>query len=265
MAFGCSWLLPGCHLLMKGNADSAQPVADQLLKPIPTLKDGVRLDVFRVDRSIGDPRIGQGLWNAVSIGGSLDLDVQQKLSQQGFRIGTVPATPPMVVQELILARSGNATERTGHQSFDFPAGNHAALETMTLPDGQSVDISDPSGTRNLQLQSARCVLKVRPERIEKTWAKLECLPEIHHGDFRTRPVATEREWLMQQSQDVESLFDLRFTMELNRGEMAIIGLNDRATLPMGKLFLRNQIATPFDRVLIIRLADVFTVAADGGV
>lgn len=244
-----------------------QEVKSQLLKPIPQMRDGIRLDVFRVDRHVGDPRIGESMWKVISQGGSLDPTTIRSLDENGFRFGTVPANPPIALQSLILnssskPESSNTGERTIHQSFAFPTGQNAILDIMQLPEGLEVVIPGPEGNRPLTLHSARAILRVFAEKIEDGWARLEIVPEIHHGEVLNRPLAGEREWVMGHSQAVEPLYQLKFHLELNRGEMAVIGLKDQVKTPIGRWFFRNQIEGALERVMMIRLADVFAVQAE---
>ncbi len=269
MKWGCALLLPGCRgVFTQDKVDIEAEVRRQLLKPIPQMRDGIRLDVFHVDRHAGDPRIGESMWNAISQGGSLAPETVRSLSDNGFRFGTVPANPPLALQSLILTSgsksptSSSSGERTLHKSFAFPTGQPAILDIMTLPEGLEVVIPGPEGNRPLTLHSARAILRVLAEKIEDGWARLEIVPEIHHGEALNRPVAGEREWLMRHSQIIEPLYQLKFHVELNRGEMAVIGLNDRGKSPIGRWFFRNQLEGALERVMMIRMADVFAVQAE---
>ena len=226
------------------------------------MRDGIRLDVFFVDRHVGDPRIGESMWKAVSQGGSLDLATIRQLNDHGLRFGTVPANPPVALQSLYLAPNSASAEKTTYQSLPFPTGEHAVLEVMPLPEGLEIDLPSPDGDRHLTLHHARGVLRIRADKLEDGWARLEVVPEIHHGEVLNRPVAGEREWLMQNSQAVEPLYQLKFHVELNRGEMAVVGLNSPAKSPVGRMLFRNQIEGALERVVLIRLADVFAVRAE---
>ena len=261
LLWGCALLLPGCQgLLFRNNGQKSEvDVAGQLLKPIPKMLDGVRLDVFRVDRHVGDPRIGESMWKAVSQGGSLDPATIRHLNQHGFRFGTVPANPPVALQSLILATNSGSAERTLHESFAFPTGGRAILDVMSLPEGLDVVIPSPEGSRPMTLHAGKAVLNVRADKIEDGWARLEIVPEIHHGEIMNRPVAGESEWIMQNSQAVEPLYQFKFHVELNRGEMAVVGLNDLGKSPVGRWFFRNQLESSIERVMLIRMADVFAV------
>jgi len=263
LKWGCALLLPGCQGLFSKDQKAVETdIAGQLLKPLPQMQDGIRLDVFRADRHVGDPRIGESMWNSISQGGSLNPATIQSLNEHGFRFGTVPANPPVPLQTLILATNSNSAERTLHESFAFPTGEHAILDLMNLPEGQEVVIPGPEGNRPLTLHAAKAILRVRADKIEDGWARLEMVPEIHHGEVLSRPVAGEREWLMRYSQSVEPLYQLKFHVELNRGEMAVIGLNEQAKSPIGRWFFRNQLESLMERVMLIRLADVFAVRAE---
>ena len=237
-------------------------MAGQLLKPLPQMRDGIRLEVFCVDRHVGDPRIGESMWKSVSQGGSLDPSTINRLNQTGFRFGTVPTIPPASLQSLYLANQPESAERTLYQSLEFPTGGHAIVEVMTLPEGMDVVIPGADGDRTLTLQSAKAVLRVRADKIVDGWARLEVVPEIHHGKILNRWVAGERDWLMRNSQEVVPLYQLKFHVELNRGEMAVIGLHEQTKSPLGRLFFRNQIEGQLERVMLIRLADVFAVQAE---
>ncbi len=260
LLWGCSLLLPGCQGLLSRNDPKPEiDIAGQLLKPIPQMKNGIRLDVFRVDRHVGDPRIGESMWKAVSQGGSLDPATIRRLNEHGFRFGTVPANPPVSLQSLILATNSGSAERTLHESMAFPTGGQAILDVMPLPEGMDILIPGPEGSRPLRLHAAKAVLNIRADKIEEGWARLEVVPEIHHGEVTNRPVAGESEWLLRNSQAVEPLYQFKFHVELNRGEMAVVGLHDQAKSPVGRWFFRNQLEAALERVMMIRMADVFTV------
>ncbi len=263
LKWGCALLLPGCQSLWtKKDPTSEADIAAKLLKPLPQMRDGIRMDVFRVDRHVGDPRIGESMWKSVSQGGSLDPATIRQLNENGIRFGTVPANPPVALQSLYLATNNSSAERTVFQSIPFPSGEQAILEVMQLPEGLEVSIPGPEGEQSLKLHHAKAVLRVRAEKIEEGWARLEVVPEIHHGEVLNRPVAGEREWQMRNSQSVEPLYFLKFHVELNRGEMAVIGLNERAKSPVGRWFFRNQLEASLERVMLVRLADVFAVNPD---
>jgi len=261
---GCA-LASGCHQLLNRDnhvEQEAQKAAEgNFLKPLPTLRDGIRLDVFFIDRHVGDPRIGESMWRSISQGGSLDPEAVTRLNSYGFRFGTVSANPPVAVQSLILHTDSSTQERTLHQSFEFPTGQHSILEVVPLPEGIDVTVPTPEGPRTLKLHQAKSVLRLRAERIEDGWARLEVVPEIHHGEKLNRAVPAEREWVMTSSQDVMPIYSLRFHAELNRGEMAVIGTNTHSQSPIGRIFFRNTQGDPIERIVMVRLADVFTLKA----
>lgn len=201
------------------------------------------------------------MWRSVSQGGSLDPAAVAKLNAFGFRYGTVPANPPLSVQSLILSTDSNTVERTTHASFECPTGQHSLLEVMPLPEGLEVAIPTPDGPRTLKLHQAKSFLRLRADRIESAWARFEVVPEIHHGELLNRAVPGEREWMMSTSQEVVPLYPLRFHVELSRGEMAVIGMNGQSQSTIGRIFFRNTFGDPLERVMMIRLADVFTLQA----
>jgi hypothetical protein len=256
----------GCRGLFNrdDHVEQEAAVTEKFLKPLPTIRDGIRLDVFNVDRHVGDPRIGPSMWQAVSQGGSMEPAALAKLNAYGFRFGTVPANPPLSVQSLILNTESNTAERTSHGSFECPTGQHSILDVMQLPEGIEVSIPTAEGPRTLKLHQAKSVLRLRADRIESAWARLEVVPEIHHGERLNRAVPGEREWVMSASQEVVPLYPLRFHVELSRGEMAVIGLNPQSQSTIGRIFFRNTFSDPMERVMMIRLADVFTLQGISG-
>lgn len=263
---GCA-LVSGCRGLFerKDPIEKEIATADKFLKPLPTIRDGIRLDVFSVDRHVGDPRIGESMWQTVSQGGSLEPAAVAKLNSFGIRFGTVPANPPLSVQSLILSTESNPPERTLHRSFEVPTGQHSILEVVPLPEGMEVAVPTAEGPKTLKLYQAKSVLRIRADRIESAWAKLEIVPEIHHGERLNRAVPGEREWVMSVTQEVVPLYPLRFHVELSRGEMAVIGMNAQSQSTIGRIFFRNTLSDPLERVMMIRLADVFSVQAISGV
>lgn len=262
LAMGCMWF-SGCRALFEqenhAEQEAHETTAKQILKPLPTLRDGIRLDVFYVDRHVGDPRIGESMWQSISQGGSLDPEAVSRLSVHGFRFGTVPTSPPVAVQSLMLSSGSSTDERTLHQSFEVPAGSHSLLDVVPLPEGMEISLPTQEGPKNVKLHQAKSVLRLRADRIESAWARLEIVPEIHHGETLNRAMPSEREWVMTSTQDIVPMYPLRFQVDLNRGEMAVIGFNARSQSLVGRTFFRNTLSDPLERVMMIRLADVFSL------
>ncbi|AMV22292.1 hypothetical protein [Planctomyces sp. SH-PL14] len=249
----------GCTVLSIGKAvqnQTAKPFLPPLIKP----KDAVSVDIMLADRAVGDPMIGKALWNNLNEVSVASPASHRLLADNGFQYGLASSTPPFAIQSLLAADSKSATQRIQHLPYGFPSGGEHLVETW--PEVPLLECSIPTPDKTSQkrrFETARCVLRIRMEKVEDGWARLEFTPEIHHGPNIERQVPTEHGWMYDRGQEVEGLHELKFAVELNVQEMAVIGLQDRAEHCLGHCFFRGNREGRLERTLMIRLTDIYQV------
>jgi hypothetical protein len=98
---------------------------------------------------------------------------------------------------------------------------------------------------------------MKVERMQDGWARLQFVPEIHHGEMKLRKVPDEFNWTSMSSQQVDPRFDQRFQVDLNLGEMIVLGAGGGKKRSLGHHFFRGgESDGHHERLLIIRLADM---------
>lgn len=248
----------GCSLLSSASMSSAvtsKPFLPPLVKP----QDAVSVEIMLADRSPGDPMLGTALWSNLNEVCASSPASHSLLRTNGFQYGLSPSTPPFAVQALLSSDGKSATNRIQRVQYGLPSGGEHVVETW--PEVPLLECDVPSGSESIRqtFKTARCIIRVRVEKAEEGWARLEFTPEIHHGPTTPRRVPTDHGWLMMQSQEIAALYDLKFAVELNLGELAVIGLNDGAPSSLGHNFFRGTEQGRLERVLMIRLADLYEV------
>lgn len=242
----CCAALPGCLLFnwsstwLTGEVPStfSEPSANVLGK-IPTSKTAVALEIVFVERPIDDPLMGDQLWSEVDQIGSLPADVRQKLNQMGFRVGRVGANPPRALQTLmgLSTEVGNEDEkRLVGRRVVLPSGAETEINTGQPQFRSSINVPAPKGMELKTFENVRGVFRLKAKRLQEGWARIELLPEIHHGRMTNRPVAVRGGWQLQTTQAIERLYNQQFSLDLNLGEMVVITGNVEPADSVGRHF-----------------------------
>lgn len=283
------FLLSGCELLSwstlwlgDGEGHSSAESHSNVLRKIPTSKTAVALEILFVERPINDPLLGSQLWDEVDQIGSLPPDERKALEEAGFRVGRVGANPPLALQTLMgLSTDLGAKEErrlVGHP-VRLPSGAETEINTGVLHPQCTIKIPLPDGTETRSFENVRGIFRMKASRLQDGWARIEFLPEIHHGQIKNRPVAVAGEWQVPTTQAVEKLYCLKFTLDLNLGEMVVITGEPEPKDTVGSHFfhapeftdtLAEALSNPeaaaapsitpngIQRLLIVRLADLST-------
>jgi hypothetical protein len=259
--------LSGCALLRSSANSSSNSTAENStnspLKKLSPSVDAIQLDVLFVERPIGDPTLGSTLWSRLDQVSTLPAATLANLDRNGFRFGVAPSDPPPALQAA-LGMTGEMVPRDESQAYGF-SGSSTARRS-----GEEISVDAWSGYGQCEIaidrngkpehnsyQNARCVFRVKVERVQDGWAKLEITPEIHHGEMRLRRVADQLNWTTRPSQLIDPQYDQRFTVELNLGEMVVLGAGDGAKTSLGSHFFRGGTTDNHSqRLLIIRLKDM---------
>ena len=252
-------LTAGCDIL---SIDHAQPAHQAVLPPIIAPRDAVELEVFFVERPLDDPLLGESLWRELDQISTVSPQSRARLAQAGIRFGVAGTSPPASLRA--LARAPNATAAgpaLRQQQLPLFSGQEGTLEVAVLRAPFEVASASLHGRNVRSYNGARCVMRVSGERTQEGWVRLHFLPELHHGQEIARPVAAEHEWQYQHAASIDPFHEQRFDVELNQGEVIVIGAGGSAADTIGAQFFRGtRDATPVERLLIVRVSTIKQVA-----
>ena len=237
------------------------------LPPLPIPRDSVEVDIVFIDRPAGDPLLGKALWREVDQVGALSAEQRTAIREAGIQVGHIGSSPPDVLQSLLnLAdeeserkrREANGIPQTAARRVVLPTGSDTEVNASELVATCNVDLPDG---RHLELTDVRGMLRLRAERSQDGWVRLEFLPELHHGQTKARPFAAATGWMYRTTQEVLPLFAQRFAAHLNVGEMLVISADrDRSGTLGQQLFQFEDSSGPKQRVIVIRLAELREIA-----
>lgn len=255
-----------CESLPSGRSSHEKGTAFKL-PPIPVPRDSVEVDIVFIDRPAGDPMLGKALWREVDQVGALTAEQRVAIREAGIQVGHVGSSPPDVLQSLLnLAsdeserrrREANGIPQTSARRIVLPGGSDTEINASEPITSRDVDFPDG---RHLELVDVHGNLRLRAERSQDGWARLDFLPELHHGQIKTRPFAAQTGWMFRTTQEVLPLFAQRFTANLNVGEMLVITADRDRTGTLGQALFQFEDATgPKQRVIVVRLADLREIA-----
>jgi hypothetical protein len=243
--------------MLVGSSSAVERITAErpFLPPLQPERNVIDLEVYFVDRVVGDPTIGDGLWRAVNQADG-DFKSHGRLRQAGIQYGVAPSSPPPALQSLIARGFGaSSTKVTAVNHVPLMNGSSAPINVSELPERCTIPSASGKGHGTLEIVKGRCTFRVAAERLQAGWARVAFLPQILHGEERLRPVATDRRWETTNGQQVESFYDQEFSLDLNTGEFVVVGLADERPGTLGHLYFRS--GDPhgrFQRVMIVRLS-----------
>src|ERR1043165_3175092 len=91
-----AWL-SGCALFSHGSAVERITADRPFLPPLPADRNVIDLEVYFVDRVVGDPTISDGLWRAVNQAAG-PMSTHADLRRAGIQYGVAPSSPPPALQ-----------------------------------------------------------------------------------------------------------------------------------------------------------------------
>jgi hypothetical protein len=282
--------LPGCLLLNwsaawfspEGTSFRNEASSGNVLGKIPTSRTAVVLEIMFVERPINDPLLGSQLWDEVDQIGALPPAERASLAKAGFRVGRVGSNPPQALQKLI----GLATDLTGQDEkrlvsrrVVLPSGAETEIDPGLPHPKATINLPLAEGTESKTFETVRGVFRMTAKQLQDGWARIEFIPEIHHGRMALRAVPVRGEWQNKTTQDIVRLYRQQFALDLNVGEMIIITCDNESSDSAGHYFFhapeftdsaaetaetenpeqdRDPAKLGIRRLLIVRLSDLST-------
>lgn len=252
MGSGCSLLFP--EPLTKREVNSP-------LKPLVAPREAIALEVYFVDRRIGDPLVGDSLWESLHSVSSMDPETRKRLQRDGFRVAMSSSRPPRPLQVLMALSDGNdPTRRAVVQPYMIPSGQETWIVSRSIEDGTLIRRQPLDGReQTFEIQGGQALFKVQASHVEDGWARLVIIPEIQHGQDTLKPTANETEWTLRNRRQAVTLYEDRLSAELNLGEILVIGMHDHADGKIAGQFFQGESSQGLRRLMLIRVADMRTI------
>ncbi|WP_437226970.1 hypothetical protein SH661x_000107 [Planctomicrobium sp. SH661] len=260
---GLIWLAGVISLLSLNSCALLIPGAEQLtvhknpLPPIVESRDTIDLEVYFIDRRIGDPLIGDSLWSSLSSVSAVAPENRAHLAEDGFRFAMASSRPPRTLQSLLqLSDEQDPARRVVPHRYTLPSGQETLLMVSTVPDGTPLVRKVQDTVKTTELNQAQCLLRVSAQRVEDGWSKLTITPEIRHGASTLRPIATDQSWQYHEGQQVLPFYQHRLSAELNTGEVVVLGLDPSRPEGLGSCFFRSDVSSGIERLILIRVGEM---------
>ena len=253
----------GCSLLSLSSLFSdteATGKADLRLPPIVASRDAVQLEILFVDRPANDALLGDSLWKQVDQIAGMSANIRSTLRENGWRVGHASSHPPRAIEQLLemSTERPEAIDNERHlvgRRVALAAGGNLPIDLTELQ--PEIRLKPAADGKTKSYSNAKCILNVQIDREQDGWVRLNFTPEVHHGQNWLRPVATQLDWTRRRGQLVEPLFDQKFSLSLNVGEMAIITAEGNDKDSAGHSFFRGiHESGGLQRLLVVRVANM---------
>ena len=246
---------------------SAQQATAFKLPTLTAPRDSVEVEIVFVDRPVSDPLLGKTLWREIDQVGTLSAEQRATIREAGLLVGHVGSSPPDALQSL-LNLTDEDQERQRREANGIPK---IAARRVALPAGTDTEIlsNEPVALRSvtlnagkpLELTNVRGLLRLKAERSQDGWARLDFMPELHHGQTGTRPFAGTAGWMYRTTQEVIPCFAQHFSANLNVGEMLVLTCDRERSGTLGQsLFQFEDGSGPKQRLVVVRLAELREIA-----
>ncbi len=223
----------------------------------------VVLEVAHIEQPLTDISMIDLLWQEVDQIGALDSQTRAQLKENGIRVGITGPNIPRTLENLLQVDAAWRQERSdGQQGSTLQAVTVFPGEPTHLHTGQAyseceINVPKVSGTETIKFENVNCQFQIEADQLQEGWVKLHFIPEIHHAAQSLRRVATEDGWKFQNTQKVLPVYDQKFTLTLNQGEVAVISATEHKPGTLGHaMFIGDGNDDQIQKVIVIRLADI---------
>jgi hypothetical protein len=248
---------------IRTDGPSAQHATSFKLPNLVAPRDSVEVDIVFVDRPVGDPLLGNTLWREVAQVGTLTPEQRATVREAGLLVGQVGSSPPEALQTLLnltdeeldrQRREANGLPRTAARRVALPAGAETEIWSNEPVARRIVTLAN---NKQLELYNLRGILRLKAERTQEGWARLDFVPELHHGETGTRPFAGVTGWTYRTAQEVIPCYAERFSAVLNIGEMLLLTCDRDRPGTLGQSLFQFEDSTGLkQRLVVVRLADL---------
>lgn len=262
--------LLSCVVLACDSLPGRSPTQQATAFKLPALtapRDSVEVEIVFVDRPVSDPLLGKTLWREIDQVGTLSAEQRAAVREAGLLVGHVGSSPPDALQSLLnltdeelerQRREANGLPKTAARRVALPAGTETEIWSNEPAAQRTVSVSTG---KPLELTNVRGLLRLKAERSQEGWARLDFTPELHHGQTGTRPFAGASGWMYRTTQEVIPCFAQHFSANLNVGEMLVLTCDRERSGTLGQSLFQFEDSTgPKQRLVVVRLAELREIA-----
>ncbi len=224
------------------------------------------LEVYFIRAPEGSPLVNEELWREID-DSRIPAEIRELLWANGFRVGVVGICIPPAVAALFDLK-GESTPSSGEGWHTTPIEpslsvikrhlqvppreNRQILLGEAAPE-LTIFVVERGGVRGRTYAEAQTVLAVAWEPLPQGQIGLQVIPEISHGQPRTRYAASEGHFRLDVVRPRESLSDLRLNVRLIPGEMLVLGCWPNRPGTVGYQFFADQ---GQQKLVFVRVAQI---------
>lgn len=234
---------------------------------VPSVETVV-LEVAHIEQPLSDISMIDLVWKEVDEIGAIDTRTRKKLEENGLRVGIAGPNIPRTLSKMLEVDAAWREERSDGlqgstaQSVVVIPGEPTHLHTGDVLPSCKIDVPRVNGRETLELKNVNSLFRIEAEQLQENWVELHLIPEIHHDAESLRRVATEEGWQFQNSQKVLPVYDQKFTLTLNKGEVAVISATEFNPGTLGHaMFIGDGKDDQIQRMIVIRLSDIRSARA----
>jgi hypothetical protein len=259
--FGVSALLAvaGCRAVEPHSA-ARSPLAPLVVSP-----DSVTLEVFSAPAPHDDPQFDE-LWKLVDEQ-PLDAELRKRLAANGVRAGFVgPHVPDRLAAALKV--TDRRVEEQDRQLVSIDPDGGVVLRLLHARVGKRNELVIPHPRDELSLlehvegqvrgktyRQAECRMALRVFNGSAGEVRLELVPELHYGEFKSRVRASDGMWLWTQERTKKIFHELKLEPMLRSGQMFLVTCRpDRASSAGYHFFTDPSGDKPVPMLWVFRLA-----------
>lgn len=266
LAAALTALLAGCHSVVQ----TTDVALESLLTPVETSPESVTLEIFKARVPVVDRERVALLWQQADEL-SLPTELRRRLAANGFRIGIVSGTPPEELTALLALDGGEqqasteqlittqtANPRVTRRVVHLRPDDTKSVAAAELVQELQVLINDPDGLSGAAYHQAQPIYELQASPAPGQRIEVKLLPEVHHGELKNRYVGSDPGiFLISPSRERESFTDLRATVELNAGDLLLVGCLEEAPGSLGQAF-HTAVGSGGDdrRLIVIRMLQI---------
>jgi len=260
----------GCGALGGCRSSETERTTARLHGPPPAAvvgEDVVHLDVFVIERPLGDVFLNRELWSeadeqAVRADDEQGISLERKtaLEKNGFRVGQLGgALPPTKLQDLLGSRRSCQWNR-----IQLHAGHETKIALGPLWPHCRYRLAQEEQTAAVDFDKGQCLLEVVPELADEGRIRLRVTPHVKHGDLKTvfesvRDADGQFHWGRQEQQPEEVYSWLDWMLTVSANEYVVVGAQLDSGDTLGEQFFLSGEDNPgVQHLLVLRAAHVPT-------
>lgn len=251
--------LGGCRVV-EPPAGSKSP-----LTPLSVSPDAITLEVFSAPVPRGEEQLA-ALWKLVDEQ-TLPAELRQRMEKNGFRAGLIGPTVPAELAE-ILKITEQRTESDDQFKMALSPEEGVNLRVVHAKAGKRTEVALPEVREHLQLlesanrevggktyAQAECRLALRASYETDGRVRLEVVPEVHHGVFKSRVRGNDGMMMFTQERPKRVFAELQMEPTLGPGQMLVLaGRSDRPASAGYHFFHDTRGDRPVTMLWVIRVA-----------